>query len=79
MRKLKIMEHISLDGVIQAPGGPNEDDSGFPYGGWAGPHADPEGGQSIVAFQGERFDLLLGRRTYDIFAGFWPKAPTRLA
>ena len=72
MRKLKIMEHITLDGIIQAPGGPEED---APYGGWAAPHDDPEGGQAIVEGQGERFDLLLGRRTYDIFSSFWPKAP----
>jgi dihydrofolate reductase len=75
MRKIRIMEHISLDGVIQAPGGPEEDPSGFKYGGWAGPHADPDGGKAIVEGQGDVFDLLLGRRTYDIFAGFWPKAP----
>jgi|SRR5579863_1601225 dihydrofolate reductase len=75
MRKIKIIEHISLDGVIQAPGGPEEDPNGFAHGGWAGPHADPEAGGDIVAAQGEDFDLLLGRRTYDIFAGFWPKAP----
>jgi dihydrofolate reductase len=75
MRQIRIIEHISLDGVIQAPGGPEEDPDGFAYGGWAGPHADPDGGAAIVAAQGEVFDLLLGRRTYDIFAGFWPKAP----
>lgn len=75
MRKIRIMEHISLDGVIQAPGGPEEDPNGFKYGGWSVPHADPEGGAAIVAAQGEAFDLLLGRRVYDIFAGFWPKAP----
>ena len=75
MRKIRIMEHISLDGVIQAPGGPEEDPGGFKYGGWAGPHADPDGGKAIVEGQGDVFDLLLGRRTYDIFAGFWPKAP----
>jgi dihydrofolate reductase len=74
MRKIKIIEHITLDGVIQAPGGPNEDGD-YPYGGWAAPHDDPEGGEAIVAAQGETFDLLLGRRTYDIFSGFWPKAP----
>ncbi len=74
MRKIKIIEHITLDGVIQAPGGPDEDGD-YPYGGWAGPHSDPDGGAAIVAAQGERFDLLLGRRTYDIFSGFWPKAP----
>jgi dihydrofolate reductase len=74
MRKIKIIEHITLDGVIQAPGAPNEDGD-YPYGGWAAPHGDPEGGEAIVAAQGETFDLLLGRRTYDIFSGFWPKAP----
>jgi dihydrofolate reductase len=75
MRKIRIIEHISLDGVIQAPGGPEEDPNGFPYGGWAGPHADPEAGGDIVAAHGEAFDLLLGRRVYDIWSGFWPKAP----
>jgi dihydrofolate reductase len=74
MRKIKIMEHISLDGVIQAPGGP-EEDPGYPYGGWAAPHDDPEGGSAIVAAHGEDFDLLLGRRTYDIWSGFWPNSP----
>jgi dihydrofolate reductase len=76
MRKIRIIEHISLDGVIQAPGGPQEDPSdGFAYGGWAGPHADPEAGGDIVAAHGDAFDLLLGRRVYDIWSGHWPKAP----
>jgi dihydrofolate reductase len=75
MRKIRIIEHISLDGVIQAPGGPEEDPNGFAHGGWSAPHADPEGGKTIMEAQGDAFDLLLGRRTYDIFAGFWPKAP----
>lgn len=76
MRKLRIVEHMSLDGVVQAPGGPEEDTSGgFAYGGWSAPHDDPEGGKAIVAAHGEAFDLLLGRRTYDIWSGFWPKAP----
>ena len=74
MRKIRIIEHISLDGVIQAPGGPEEDPNGFAHGGWSAPHADPEGGKAIMEAQGDAFDLLLGRRTYDIFAGFWPKA-----
>jgi dihydrofolate reductase len=74
MREITIIEHISLDGVIQASGGPNEDPP-YPYGGWAEPHADPDGGAAIVAAHGETFDLLLGRRTYDIWTGFWPKAP----
>ena len=67
MRKIRIIEHISLDGVIQAPGGPNEDGD-YPYGGWTVPFHDPDAGAAIVAGQGESFDLLLGRRTYDIFS-----------
>ncbi|MEZ5667286.1 MAG: dihydrofolate reductase family protein [Alphaproteobacteria bacterium] len=73
MRKLRIIEHISLDGVIQAPGGPDEDrDGDFAYGGWAAPHHDPAVGAAIGTAHGARFDLLLGRHTYDIFAGYWP-------
>lgn len=72
MRKLTIIEHISLDGVIQAPGGPDEDPE-YPYGGWAAPYHDAAVGEAIVAAQGQSFDLLLGRRTYDIFAGYWPR------
>jgi dihydrofolate reductase len=75
MRKIRIIEHISLDGVIQAPGGPQEDPNGFAYGGWTAPHDDPAAGEAIVAAHGEDFDLLLGRRTYDIWSGYWPKAP----
>jgi dihydrofolate reductase len=75
MRKIKILEHISLDGVIQAPGGPEEDPNGFKYGGWAAPHDDPGAGEAIVAAHGDDFDLLLGRRTYDIWSGYWPNAP----
>ena len=71
MRKLTIIEHISLDGVIQAPGGPDEEPD-YEYGGWAVPHHDQAAGEAIDAAQGERFDLLLGRRTYDIFADYWP-------
>jgi len=74
MRKIRIIEHISLDGVIQAPGGPDEDyDSDFNYGGWIVPHADPAAGKLIVEAHGDRFDLLLGRRTYDIWSAYWPK------
>ena len=76
MRKIRIIEHISLDGVIQGPGGPKEDD--YRYGGWAAPHDDPEVGAAIVAAHGDDFDLLLGRRTYDIWSGFWPTAPKSL-
>ncbi len=75
MRKLKIFEHISLDGVIQAPGGPNEDGD-YPYGGWTRAYRDPAGREAVLAAHGEPFDLLLGRRTYDIWSGFWPKAPS---
>jgi dihydrofolate reductase len=74
VRNIRIIEHISLDGVIQAPGGPSED-LPYPYGGWAAPHDDPAGGEAIVAAHGDDFDLLLGRRTYDIWSGFWPNAP----
>ena len=72
MRKIKIMEHISLDGVIQVSGGPGDD---FPYGDWTAPYRTPAGLQTVLAMYGETFDLLLGRRTYDGFSSFWPKAP----
>jgi dihydrofolate reductase len=74
MRKLRIFEHISLDGVIQvrAPG----EDSDFPYGDWTAPYRTPAGRDMVLAAYGERFDLLLGRRTYDLWSGFWPKAPS---
>jgi dihydrofolate reductase len=72
MRKLRIIEHISMDGVIQH----SADDNGFPYSGWTVPYRTPAGQDEIVAAQGESFDLLLGRRTYDIWSRFWPKAPS---
>jgi hypothetical protein len=59
--------------VIQAPGGPKEDGD-YPYGGWTVPHADPAVGEAIVAAHREAFDLPMGRRTYDIWSGYWPKA-----
>ena len=71
MRKLKIIEHISLDGVIQVSG----DGGGFPYSDWTAPYRTPAGRDEIVAAHGTRFDLLLGRRTYDAWARYWPKAP----
>ena len=75
MRKLIVAAMISLDGVIQAPGGPDEDRSdGFPFGGWAWPYADPGIEVMDGAFK-RPFELLLGRRTYDIFAGYWPHVP----
>ena len=72
MRKLKIMEHISLDGVIQH----SSDDDGFRYSDWTVPYRTPAGREAVLAALGESFDLLLGRRTYDIWSGFWPKAPS---
>ena len=71
MRKIRIFEHISLDGIIQ-PGGPN-DDSEYANGGWTAPYRSPEGAAATAEAQGKGFDLLLGRRTYDLWAGFWPK------
>ncbi len=74
MRRLTIIEHISLDGVIQAPGGPDEDrDGGFGHGGWGMRHPDPAVGEAIAAAHGQAFDLVLGRRTYDIWSSYWPK------
>ncbi|MEO8387436.1 hypothetical protein [Polaromonas sp.] len=71
MRQLRIMEHISLDGVIQQ----TADGGEFPYIDWTTPYRSPEGRDAVMAAQGGRFDLLLGRRTYDIWSGHWPKAP----
>lgn len=72
MRKLKIIEHISLDGVIQV----TDDNGDFPYGDWTGPYRSPAGRDAMLAAHGERFDLMLGRRTYDALSGFWSKAPS---
>jgi dihydrofolate reductase len=72
MRKLKIMEHISLDGVIQH----SSDDDAFPYSDWSAPYRSPAGRDAVLAAYGESYDLLLGRRTYDLWSGFWPKAPS---
>src|ERR1700721_2623814 len=71
MRKLRIMEHISLDGVIQQ----SADDDDFPYSNWSAPYRTPAGRDAIAALHGGSYDLLLGRRTYDMWSGFWPKAP----
>jgi dihydrofolate reductase len=73
VRKLIVAEHISLDGVIQAPGGPEEDPSGgFRLGGWTVPYADDASGQAVQDLFAQPFELLLGRRTYDIWAAYWP-------
>ncbi len=74
MRKVIVLEHISLDGVIQAPGGPDEDTSGgFAYGGWTGPYSDPILGTLIGRQMNMPFDLLLGRKTFEIWAAYWPQ------
>ena len=68
MRKISIFEHTSLDGVISPP-----EDSDFANGGWTAPYRTPAGAAALAETQGKSFDLLLGRRTYDQWAGFWPK------
>ena len=74
MRKVIVLEHISLDGVIQAPGGPDEDTSdGFAYGGWSAPYSDDAIGTALRNMMNMPFDLLLGRKTFDIWAAFWPQ------
>src|SRR5215217_6751700 len=72
MRKLKIIEHISLDGVIQH----SADGGDFPYTDWSAPYRTPAGRDMVTAAHGERFDLLLGRHTYDLWSAYWPKAPS---
>lgn len=69
MRKIKMMEHISLDGVMQ-----HENSEGFPYGGWTTPYRSTAGLAAVVEAQGAHCDLLLGRRTYDAWSDVWPKA-----
>lgn len=72
MRKLKIIEHISLDGVVQNSSGPEDD---FPYGDWTAAYRSPAGLQVITEMYGRTFDVLVGRRTYDVWSSYWPKAP----
>jgi dihydrofolate reductase len=72
MRKLKLIEHISLDGVIQAG---DDKDGDFSYGDWSAPYRSPVGLAMVLPEWGERFDLLIGRRTYDLWSSFWPNAP----
>ena len=73
MRKIIVGAQVSLDGVMQAPGGPWEDPTrGFRFGGWVTPYFDQVFGEEIERVFGERFDLLLGRKTYEIFAAYWP-------
>ena len=74
MRKLTVAAFVSVDGVMQAPGGSDEDrDGGFSLGGWVGPHADAAFGEVMTETFSDPYDLLLGRRTYDIFASYWPR------
>jgi dihydrofolate reductase len=68
MRKIKIFEHVSLDGVIQPPG-----DNDYANGGWMARYRNPAGAAAVAEAQGTGFDLLLGRRTYDLWSGYWPK------
>lgn len=74
MRKIVVLSFISLDGVMQAPGGPEEDtSSGFKYGGWTVPLSDEFTGRLMGEQMSMPFDLLLGGKTYEMFAGYWPK------
>ena len=74
MRRLIVLSFITLDGVMQAPGGPEEDASGgFKFGGWSVPYFDDFLGKTMSAQMDRPFDLLLGRKTYEIFASYWPQ------
>jgi dihydrofolate reductase len=74
MRRINVLEFVSLDGVIQAPGGPKEDTSGgFAYGGWTSPHADAVSGAAMMKQMKMPSDFSLGRKTFDVWAGFWPQ------
>jgi dihydrofolate reductase len=73
MRRLIVNTFLTLDGVMQAPGGPEEDaDGAFPYGGWSVPFWDDRMGEVMGAWMTPPFEIVLGRKTYEIFAGFWP-------
>jgi len=77
MRKIIVLEFVSLDGVMQAPGGPGEDTSGgFSYGGWTVPYFDDFSGKQMEKQMNKPFELLLGRTTYGIFASYWPQHST---
>jgi dihydrofolate reductase len=74
MRKIVVLEHISIDGVIQAPGGPDEDTSGgFAYGGWIAPYSDAILGTALRKQMNLPFDLLVGRTTFEIWEPYWPQ------
>ncbi|HEX8037329.1 MAG TPA: dihydrofolate reductase family protein [Ktedonobacterales bacterium] len=73
MRKLVVLTFVTLDGVMQAPGGPEEDPAGgFTHGGWTVPYFDDFLGEAMTEQMGKPFDLLLGRKTYELFASYWP-------
>jgi len=75
MRKIIAITHVTLDGIMQSPGGPEEDPrGGFTQGGWAMHFSDEAGGEALGKIMSGEFDLLLGRRTYEIFAAYWPYA-----
>ncbi|MFA6973281.1 MAG: dihydrofolate reductase family protein [Parcubacteria group bacterium] len=74
MRKIIVLEFVTLDGVMQAPGGPEEDTSGgFKYGGWTVPYFDEFSGKVMEDQMKQPFSLLLGRKTFEIFAAYWPQ------
>src|SRR6478752_6535099 len=74
MRKIIVLSMISIDGVMQAPGGPEEDESGvFKFGGWTAPYGDEAGGKVVQEELSQTADYFLGRKTYEIWASFWPK------
>ena len=80
MRTIRTATFVSLDGVMQAPGGPEEDPTGgFRFGGWVFPFFDEALGGLMDRAMGEDYDLLLGRRTYEIFAGYWPHQDGEIA
>ena len=80
MRELIVSTFLTLDGVMQAPGGPEEDDSGgFAHGGWSVNYWDEHVGRFMEEAMSTPFDLVLGRKTYDIFAAYWPAAPEEAA
>jgi dihydrofolate reductase len=75
MRRIIAITHVTLDGIMQSGGGPEEDPSGgFTQGGWTVPFRDEAGGKALGEIMSREFDLLLGRRTYEIFAAYWPYA-----
>lgn len=79
MRRIRTATFTSLDGVLQAPGGPDEDPTGgFAFGGWVWPFFDEASGGLMDEAMGDDYDLLLGRRTYEIFAAYWPSMDTEI-